>query len=216
MTRYLGTPPQLRYAVVTNVENSTAFVYNLDNKVICQIPFYNSRIFALNKHITHAPNDESVKHEVLKLWTKKEFCFCPQSGESCACVNGEVCAIKIKKDYTIGKDNICPCTGLHCDDECCMPGGTCNLASDEIMNCDESNIIPTAEDFACETMQGTDMQEISSALIEFAKLHVKAALRAASKNVKMHYPDGLGGEGTRTMEINKMSILEAYPESNIQ
>lgn len=217
MTRYYdGEPPRLQYTVITDVEKGTAYVYDLNNKVICQIPFYNSRLSALNRDITHAPNDESIKHEVLKLWIKKEFC--PQNGEPCACVSGEICAIKIN-DYIIGEDNICPQTGFHCDDECCMPGGTCNLASDKIVNCNESNIIPTAEDFACETMQGTDMQEISYALIEFAKLHVKAALRAAARNadIKSIQEQSISSEQVRDLIIvDTKTILNAYPESNIK
>lgn len=123
----------------------------------------------------------------------------------------------LEKDYTIGEDNICPQTGRHCDDECCMPGGTCNLAGDEISDCNIGPAVPTAEEFLdFDIPNNYDYDKAVKSAIEFAKLHVKAALRAASENVEMHYPDGLGGEGTITMEINKMSILEAYPESNIQ
>ncbi len=35
------------------------------------------------------------------------------------------------KTNLIGEDNICPVTKLYCDDETCMPGGTCNLSGIE-------------------------------------------------------------------------------------
>lgn len=76
-------------------------------------------------------------------------------------------------------------------------------------------------------------ESICSALIEFAKLHVKAALEAASKNgfatrdTKLKgYRDLVDGKGNKFGKpvpmyseeyiINKNSILNAYPESNIK
>ena len=95
------------------------------------------------------------------------------------------------------------------------------------------NNIPTAEEFALENMQGTDLQEIERALIAFAKLHVEAALEAANKNKKIELfvrPDRKGAKykkvesgenydvfGTRQMwKVNKESILNAYPTTNIK
>ncbi len=82
------------------------------------------------------------------------------------------------------------------------------------------NNTPTIEEFLTKEnihvnsyIDGVDMPEL---LFEFAKIHVNAALIAAAANVRMHFPDGLGGEGTRSMEIDKNSILNSYPESNIK
>lgn len=94
------------------------------------------------------------------------------------------------------------------------------------------NNIPTAEEFALETMQGTDLQEIERALINFAKLHVEAALKAASEKAQMvgetqhdnNAPDvhsdfvyvvnSNGADYGYT--VDKDSILEAYPLTNIK
>ena len=50
---------------------------------------------------------------------------------------------------------------------------------------------------------------IQMCMIEFAKLHVKAALETASLNGEVGY-DGV------TPEIDKESILSAYPLTNIK
>lgn len=53
-----------------------------------------------------------------------------------------------------------------------------------------------------------------SAMIEFAKLHVEAALKAASENAEaIAEPDYRGGEWYL---VNKESILNAYPLENIK
>lgn len=95
------------------------------------------------------------------------------------------------------------------------------------------NTIPTAEEFALENMQGTDLQEIERALIGFAKIHVEAALQAANKNKKIELfvrPDRKGAKykkvesgenydifGTIQMwKVNKDSILNSYPLTNIK
>lgn len=219
MTRYIGKPPQLRYVVITNVEKGTAYVYDLNNKLICQIPFYNSRLSALNRDITHAPNDESVKHEVLKLWIKKEFC--PQDGGPCGCVSGEICAIKIN-DYTIGEDNICPQTGFHCYDECCMPGGTCNISQDNISDCSPPPIL-SAEEFLPDTeiwdLMTVEKIKVRQAMVDFAKYHVEAALHAAAfkADIKSIQGQSISGEQVRDLIIvDTKTILNAYPESNIK
>lgn len=77
------------------------------------------------------------------------------------------------------------------------------------------NKIPTAEEFfnECEL----EYKSIEDRAIEFAKLHIKAALEAASKNAKTyietysspHYDEW-------DAEIDKNSILNAYPIENIK
>jgi len=73
------------------------------------------------------------------------------------------------------------------------------------------NNIPTAEEFAIETMQGTDLQEIERALIGFAKLHVEAALKAAAaqKTYGMMVVPLFNDE-------QQKAILNAYPLTNIK
>ena len=71
--------------------------------------------------------------------------------------------------------------------------------------------IPTAEEFALENMQGTDLQEIERALIEFAKLHVEAALEAADKTAECNFPEGAWDD----IE-DKSFILNSYPLTNIK
>ena len=60
---------------------------------------------------------------------------------------------------------------------------------------------------------------IKDKLIEFAKLHVKAALKAASKNAKAYSIEGDDSahmEGNIQTIIIKNSILNAYPEDLIK
>lgn len=54
-------------------------------------------------------------------------------------------------------------------------------------------------------------EAVIKAMIEFAKLHVEAALKAASENVIVNNYCGEGG-----VKINKYSILNAYPLTNIK
>lgn len=73
--------------------------------------------------------------------------------------------------------------------------------------------IPTAEEFAIETMQGgTDLQEIERALIGFAKLHVEAALEAAMEKAEIHYPL----ENDFYECVDRKTILNAYPLTNVK
>lgn len=60
-----------------------------------------------------------------------------------------------------------------------------------------------------------EIAEISFVMREFAKLHVKAALKTASKNAVIY--DGHEGENYRggSYYIVPDSILNAYPEENI-
>ena len=71
------------------------------------------------------------------------------------------------------------------------------------------NNIPTAEEFMNLYHGSTNKH----ALIEFAKLHVEAALKAASENVD-YTTDGQ--EHITDVWIDKNSILNSYPLDNIK
>lgn len=75
--------------------------------------------------------------------------------------------------------------------------------------------IPTAQEFRTKaTHRHGGIGAID--FIEFAKLHVKAALKAACENADMtEYSYQSAQEGS-TMEIDKNSILNAYPLENIK
>lgn len=71
--------------------------------------------------------------------------------------------------------------------------------------------IPTAEEFNNDIRYVT--YSLDEKLITFAKLHVEAALKAASENVK--YREQITMQGVqRTFSVN--SILNAYPLENIK
>jgi hypothetical protein len=55
--------------------------------------------------------------------------------------------------------------------------------------------------------------DVTKAMIEFAKLHVEAALTEASKTTK--WKEQITMQGLE-ISIIKSSILNAYPESNIK
>jgi len=86
------------------------------------------------------------------------------------------------------------------------------------------NNIPTAEEFlirnGCQRMKCDgencdffeDVQPID--LIEFAKLHVEAALKAASEKADVIY-DGISF-GTPDYIVDTETILKAYPLKNIK
>lgn len=80
------------------------------------------------------------------------------------------------------------------------------------------NDIPTAEEFfgfiSGEISYPPDF--VHRTAIEFAKLHVEAALKEASKYVKIGFLDGLGGEGTKDIGVDKQSIFNSYPLTNIK
>lgn len=69
--------------------------------------------------------------------------------------------------------------------------------------------IPTAEDFMLENLQSMDQTEVEHAMIEFAKLHVKAALKAACATLP--YDDRMNQSIVDTMAITK-----SYPLENIK
>ena len=68
--------------------------------------------------------------------------------------------------------------------------------------------------------------EVQKAMIEFAKLHVEAALKAASKNAYVEYIDldtneifdytDVITDNNVGADVNKNSILNAYPLKNIK
>lgn len=72
--------------------------------------------------------------------------------------------------------------------------------------------IATAEEF----LKGCppEKKEIQTKLIEFAKLHVEAALKAASRKVRMYQGDSMARYSGE--EIDKSTILSAYPLTNIK
>lgn len=67
-------------------------------------------------------------------------------------------------------------------------------------------LIPTAEELfvKCNPQDGTLPQWAKDLMIEFAKLHVKAALEVAQKDAQI------------TESVAFQSILNAYPDENIK
>ncbi len=94
------------------------------------------------------------------------------------------------------------------------------------------NKIPTAEEFIEKNYYSlpSELEEISWLMQEFAKLHVEAALKEASKKSYMLRDLGENEKGNFTIEklksyndeegypiyIDKNSILNAYPLTNIK
>lgn len=84
--------------------------------------------------------------------------------------------------------------------------------------------IPTTEEIIekmTDYWQGGKAQyiekDVKSAMIEFAKLHVQAALEAASKKAKTKEDIAIFAEGSyKTQVVDKESILKSYPLSNIK
>lgn len=80
------------------------------------------------------------------------------------------------------------------------------------------NKIPTAEEYLNGRL-GKDQYptDASDTLIDFAKLHVIAALKAANKNAycSMEHPDENNDLEESDYIVNKDSILDAYPLTNI-
>lgn len=92
------------------------------------------------------------------------------------------------------------------------------------------NKIPTAEEFikqyfdskhpglsSIRTATGIAVDEVKLIAISYAKLHVKAALEAAADNAELKaYPyNGCPECGRDDMDVDKNSILNAYPENLI-
>ena len=90
--------------------------------------------------------------------------------------------------------------------------------------------LPTAEEFLLEIDQFSpdDIKNkhsidytVKQKMIEFAKLHVKAALEAASEQGKIDYSSFFFKEGEKCIfladsYLDKKSILKAYPLGNIK
>lgn len=76
--------------------------------------------------------------------------------------------------------------------------------------------IPTAEEFIEQNVPST-CTVLPEWLTEFAKLHVKAALKAAADNAELKaYPySGCPECGRDDMYVDKKTILNAYPENFI-
>ena len=60
-----------------------------------------------------------------------------------------------------------------------------------------------------------DKEDFKTAIIEHTKLHVKAALEAASEEAIANHIESWG-QRTGEIEIDKDSILNAYPENLIK
>ena len=76
-------------------------------------------------------------------------------------------------------------------------------------------MIPTAEEFfnPHHSDDGTyGQRHIESLLIQFARLHVDAALKTAAEQVTIQTSFG----GMCVPIVNKLSILNAYPKENIK
>jgi hypothetical protein len=77
---------------------------------------------------------------------------------------------------------------------------------------EKDNQIPTAEQFLNRDKSRVFNEvDIAQAMIEFAKLHVEAALKAASEDAQTECDEG-GELGF----VNKETILDAYPSTNIK
>lgn len=92
------------------------------------------------------------------------------------------------------------------------------------------NNIPTAEEFLLKSIDYAEynrflQSKFEKTLKEFAKLHVKAALEAASDKAVMRQSNYKGSwtiesrvslDDYTDVEVDKKSILNAYPEENIK
>lgn len=80
--------------------------------------------------------------------------------------------------------------------------------------------IPNVGEFFRDCMEGgqsvynRNQLKFLKRAVEFAKLHVKAALEAAAENAQAK--ENPADYGTGEIWVDKKSILSAYPESNIQ
>lgn len=76
--------------------------------------------------------------------------------------------------------------------------------------------IPTAEEFILKKnpLNSHKIKFQKERLIEFAKLHVEAALKAASEKAETKIDENWSSPGD--FEIDESSILNAYPLENIK
>jgi hypothetical protein len=74
--------------------------------------------------------------------------------------------------------------------------------------------IPTAKEFleSKEFPGDIDYGRTDKWMIEFAKLHVQAALKAAANNVEIQYDYW---DGVKEAYVSEKSILNAYPDNFI-
>lgn len=70
--------------------------------------------------------------------------------------------------------------------------------------------IPSAQKY----WESLETWDTATAMIKFAELHVKAALAAAAEGAKADYYLELNGD--KILYVEKGTILEAYPITNIQ
>jgi len=76
----------------------------------------------------------------------------------------------------------------------------------------ENKIIPTAEETYLKYTQCViNHADIKTAMIEFAKLHVEAALKEASEKAKTIYIEPDGCATGDYYDVDKDSILNSYP-----
>lgn len=72
-------------------------------------------------------------------------------------------------------------------------------------------MIPTAEEFLLKYVKNPDLtSNFKNIIVEFAKLHVEQALKEASEEAYVEVLD------YNDYEVNKDSILNAYPLENIK
>jgi hypothetical protein len=71
-------------------------------------------------------------------------------------------------------------------------------------------MIPTAKEFWNESCKNDELKSPADIMIEFAKLHVEAALKEAYKNIE--YTDA----DSSVLYVVEDSILNAYPLENIK
>ena len=78
--------------------------------------------------------------------------------------------------------------------------------------------IPTAEEFLNQKpfINGMTRLDQITAMIEFTKLHVEQALREASEKAKTEYIEPDGCATGDYYDVNKDSILNSYPLTNIK
>lgn len=71
--------------------------------------------------------------------------------------------------------------------------------------------IPTAKEFMLNNLESMDQMEVEHAMVEFAKMHVEAALKAAASNANTK-----DVPFTDDPEVDASTIFEAYPLENIK
>jgi hypothetical protein len=73
--------------------------------------------------------------------------------------------------------------------------------------------LPTAEEFLLNELNKETPKSIQDVLIEFAKLHVEAALKQASEKADVIFE---GAGHSADAYVDKKSILNSYPLTNIK